>query len=258
MSIDNRVKVTICGKDYNLRTDETSDYIVELAERVDREIVGLVRSKPNFSVQNAAVFVALTSLDEAYKANENIDNIKKQIKVCLEESARVRAEKDKLSDKVRELEEKISALETENSALKKRPPVYEGEQLILENTLTPAVTVLAGKDGEEEDKGDNLSGDGTGDLSVSEDKSGKKEYIKENKPAPSSDSKHKNESAGSGSGASTGTDKNLQPVNEQNSSRQERGSDRGTDPEAANDGDGSPNDNINLHKNKRDNKKKRN
>ncbi|MGN0638291.1 MAG: cell division protein ZapA [Huintestinicola sp.] len=142
MNIVNKVTVTICGKEYNLQTDETPDYLISLAKRVDKEIGDLVKAKPNFGVQNAAVFVALTSLDEAQKAADSIENVRTQIKAYVEETAKARKEKEKLADKNKALEEKIAALEKEIKELKKRPS-YECEQLVLENTISPAVTIYA-------------------------------------------------------------------------------------------------------------------
>lgn len=143
MNIINKVKVTICGKEYNLQTDETPEYLTSLAMRVDKEINDLVKAKPNFGVQNAAVFVALTSLDEAQKAADSIENVRTQIKAYVEETAKARKEKEKLADKNKALEEKIAAMEKEIKELKKRPPICECEQLVLENTISPAVTIYA-------------------------------------------------------------------------------------------------------------------
>ena len=86
MNIENKVKVVICGKEYNLRTDEKPEYIKGLADRIDKEIGDMVKAKPNFGIQNAAVFVALTSLDEAAKAQESIENIRGQIKTYVNEA----------------------------------------------------------------------------------------------------------------------------------------------------------------------------
>lgn len=143
MNIENKVKVTICGKEYNLRTDESPEYIKNLAVRTEKEINDLVKQKPNFGIQNAAVFVALTSLDEAAKAAAGVENIRSQIKTYMNEAAKARSAKEKLSARVKELEEKIAELEKENKELKKRPPLYDCEQLVLENTITPAVTIYA-------------------------------------------------------------------------------------------------------------------
>lgn len=143
MNIENKVKVVICGKEYNLRTDEKPEYIKGLADRIDKEIGDMVKAKPNFGIQNAAVFVALTSLDEAAKAQESIENIRGQIKTYVNEAGKARSANEKLTAKVKELEQKIAALEKENKELKKRPALYDCEQLVLENTVTPSVTIYA-------------------------------------------------------------------------------------------------------------------
>jgi len=143
MNIENKVKVVICGKEYNLRTDEKPEYIKGLADRIDKEIGDMVKAKPNFGIQNAAVFVALTSLDEAAKAQESIENIRGQIKTYVNEAGKARSANEKLTAKVKELEQKIADLEKENKELKKRPALYDCEQLVLENTVTPSVTIYA-------------------------------------------------------------------------------------------------------------------
>lgn len=143
MNIINKVKVNICGKDYNLQTDETPEYITALAARVDKEINSLAKSKPNFGIQNAAVFVALTSLDEAHKAEDGMQNIRKQINTSVNEAAKARAAKEKLEVKVKDLEAKIKELEKEIKELKKRPLAYDCEQLVLDNTIVPSVTIYA-------------------------------------------------------------------------------------------------------------------
>ena len=119
MNIVNKVRVTICGREYNLQTDETPEYLIGLAARVDKEINALVKSKPNFGVQNAAVFVALTSLDEARKASDSIDNIRGQIKTYVDDAAKARAAKEKQMTRVKELEAKIAELEKEIKEIKK-------------------------------------------------------------------------------------------------------------------------------------------
>lgn len=141
----NKVKVTICGREYNLQTDDAPEYLMGLAARVDKEINDLLKAKPNFGIQNAAVFVALTSLDEANKSKGGIENIRDQISTYLTEAAKAREAKEKLNARIKELEAKVSELEKENKALKKAAPVSDDcEQLVLENTISPAVMIYAG------------------------------------------------------------------------------------------------------------------
>lgn len=158
MNIVNKVKVNICGKDYSLQTDETPEYISALAARTEKQIFDLIKLKPGFGIQNASVFVALTALDEAHKAEENIENMRSQIKSSVNEAARARAAKEKAAAKIKELEARIGELEKENKELKKRT-AFDCEQLVLENTVTPAVTVYAGDlaDGAAEKPDNNIS-----------------------------------------------------------------------------------------------------
>lgn len=258
MNIVNKVTVTICGKEYNLQTDETPDYLISLAKRVDKEIGDLVKAKPNFGVQNAAVFVALTSLDEAQKAADSIENVRTQIKSYVEETAKARKEKEKLADKNKALEEKIAALEKEIKELKKRPS-YECEQLVLENTISPAVTIYA-----EENVPETISEPASEDKS-SEDKSAQTAPEKEDaqseekteEAVKSSEAVNQEEiskevpaqTAECGSDASKGS--------EAKDSGEHGGTDGGAGTEASNDGGNTQNDNLTPPPQNRKSRKKR-
>ena len=158
MNTINSVKVSIAGREYNLRTDDTPEYLRETAEKLDSEIKGILKDKPSFGIQNAAVITALMATDESRKANEAIDNIRGQIKTYVADAAKARAAKDKLQDRIKALEATIELLERavkklekENAELKKTQSPFSGEQLVLENTLAPAVTVYVGDDKTAED-----------------------------------------------------------------------------------------------------------
>lgn len=245
MKIENKVAVTICGKEYNLRTDDSPEYLIGLAKRVDKEISDMVKAKPNFGIQNAAVFVALTALDEAQKASQSIENVGKQIKSYVEETAKARKEKEKLADKNRALEEKIAALEKEIKELKKRP-AYECEQLVLENTISPAVMIYA-----EENTPESIEADAeaktetavettatavTDEAAKSEEKTDAAEPAPEAK-APEAPEKADAKTAECGSDASKGSE-------EAKDSGEHGGADGGAGTEAQNDGGNTQNDNV--------------
>ena len=142
MNIENKVKVVICGKEYNLRTDEKPEYIKGLADRIDKEIGDMVKAKPNFGIQNAAVFVALTSLDEAAKAQESIENIRGQIKTYVNEAGKARSANEKLTAKVKELE-----LEAHATVETKKEEDY-GQIFLDQESATPNSTTCIDLDGE--------------------------------------------------------------------------------------------------------------
>ena len=109
----NKVKVTICGKEFSLKTDEEPSYFTELAKKVDDEIAAMMASAENMSIQSAAILVALAAFDEAKKSSDSIDNIRTQIKEYVDEACQARSERDEALKKEKELKAKISALENE-------------------------------------------------------------------------------------------------------------------------------------------------
>lgn len=109
----NKVKVTICGKEFNLKTDDSPVYFTKLAKKVDDEIYKMMSSADNMSIQAAAVLAALSAYDEAQKANDSIDNIRTQIKEYVDDACQARAERDEAVKKQEELMTRITTLENE-------------------------------------------------------------------------------------------------------------------------------------------------
>lgn len=109
----NKVKVTICGKEFSLKTDEAPSYFTQLAKKVDTEIYKMASSADNISIQSAAVLVALQAFDEAQKANDSIDNIRTQIKEYVDDACQARLERDEAVKNEKALLARISALENE-------------------------------------------------------------------------------------------------------------------------------------------------
>ncbi|HOV41707.1 MAG TPA: cell division protein ZapA [Oscillospiraceae bacterium] len=111
--MQNKVRVTICGKEYALQTDESPSYVIGLAKRLDRQITELVNSGDNISIQAAAIIAALSALDEANKSNESIDNIRTQIKEYVDDAGRARMERDEALKELELLRGKIASLEND-------------------------------------------------------------------------------------------------------------------------------------------------
>lgn len=86
-----KVKLTICGIDYVLSTDENEAYMRDLAGRVERAMQELTKN-PRISTTMAAVLVALSSEDTAQKALQAADNLRAQMKGYLDDNARARSE----------------------------------------------------------------------------------------------------------------------------------------------------------------------
>ncbi len=127
----NKVKVTICGKEFNLKTDDAPSYYINLAKKVDTEIYRMAASADNVSVQSAAILVALQAFDEAQKANDSIDNIRTQIKEYVDDACQARLERDEAVKNEKALLARISALENELQIKKMKAEI--DEQLTLDS-----------------------------------------------------------------------------------------------------------------------------
>ena len=88
----NRIKVTICGKEYSLKTAENASYVLNLAAELESKINNMVNSGNGVSVQTAAILIALSDMDDANKANQSVDNIRTQIKQYVDEAAKAMLE----------------------------------------------------------------------------------------------------------------------------------------------------------------------
>lgn len=109
----NKVKVTICGKEFSLRTDDSPSYMTELAKKVDTAISDMMSSSANMPMQSAAILAALSAYDELQKANDSIDNIRSQIKEYVDDAGKARAERDRAIKSENALKAKVSSLENE-------------------------------------------------------------------------------------------------------------------------------------------------
>lgn len=116
----NRVKVTVCGKEYALQTEESASYLIGLARKLDRQINDITEGSDSISMVAATVLAALSALDDAEKANESIDNIRTQIKDYVDEAGRARLERDKAV-------EQANSLKKQNELLKTKLACYEND-----------------------------------------------------------------------------------------------------------------------------------
>ena len=106
----NKVKVVICGKSYNLQTEENPSYVITLAN-LDKKITQFMDENESASLTSAAVMVGLSLLDDNMKSVSDVDNIRAQIKGYVEEATNMRIEAD-------QLRKELDALKSENESLK--------------------------------------------------------------------------------------------------------------------------------------------
>lgn len=111
----NKYQVTIHGKTYTLAGEETKEHTEKLAHIVDVRISDIMSKFSSLSVTDAAVLTALDCMDELFKTNQNIENIRSQIKDYMDDASRARNQAAAAQREVRTLTEKVAMLEKELS-----------------------------------------------------------------------------------------------------------------------------------------------
>lgn len=95
----NKVKVRIAGDTFTIVAAESEDYIRHVAQYVDSKI-GTVAGDGRLSALNAAILAACNITDEYLKLNDNMDDMRVQLKAYLDDIVRLRNE---INDLRREL-----------------------------------------------------------------------------------------------------------------------------------------------------------
>ena len=72
----NKVRLTICGSSYVISTNESEDYMQNLAERLNLDMNELMSSSNSVSITTAAIMTALNYRDELEKASGSADNMR--------------------------------------------------------------------------------------------------------------------------------------------------------------------------------------
>jgi cell division protein ZapA len=110
-SMENRVKVVVLGKEYTLKTEESSTYIYSLAKSLEKKISEITQSTGS-SPYNASIMIAMSALDEVSRSNTTVENMRNQIKEYVDEAGKSRIEKEAALKEIEILKNKIEQLES--------------------------------------------------------------------------------------------------------------------------------------------------
>jgi cell division protein ZapA len=91
----NHVGVNIAGRNYTLTASEDESYVNKVASYVDAKIAG-ISGDARISPLDAAVLACANIADEYFKSLESLENLRKQLKSYLEDSARTKNEMTEL------------------------------------------------------------------------------------------------------------------------------------------------------------------
>lgn len=86
-------KLKIAGEEYRIVSEETSEYMSELAHEIDLRMADILRGA-RVSTTQAAVLVALQYADESKKNSGTTDNLRLQLKEYLKDAADAKSERD--------------------------------------------------------------------------------------------------------------------------------------------------------------------
>ena len=95
----NRVTVTIASQEYTIVATEEQKYMEKVAAHVDSEL-SQVLTQTKASLVDGAILSALNIADQYFKEVEASENLRRQLKEYLEESAKLKLE---LSEAKREI-----------------------------------------------------------------------------------------------------------------------------------------------------------
>lgn len=110
----NRVRVTVCGSQYIIATDESEEYLTGLAEQLDADMNEIMTAMPSASVASAAVVAALGYLDEMQKSARGADNMRGQIRNYLEDAAKAQAAAEEAGREVERLRREVRHLKEQS------------------------------------------------------------------------------------------------------------------------------------------------
>ena len=111
METINKVTLTICGTDYVITTDEAPGYMQELGAQLDARIRNVMNANERTSLVMATVITALMQADEAKKAAQSADNLRKQLKTFFDDNNRTRVESESLRREIAQLRREKEELE---------------------------------------------------------------------------------------------------------------------------------------------------
>lgn len=86
-------KLRIAGEEYRIVSEESAEYMQDLAHEVDVKMTSILRGS-RVSTTQAAILVALQYADDAMKNSGSADNLRSQLKAYLEDAAQAKSERD--------------------------------------------------------------------------------------------------------------------------------------------------------------------
>ena len=91
-----KYNVTVAGTQLSIVSDETEEYIADLAEQIEDRVKAMIMSSKNCNKLEAALFCALDYLDEKKKTDLVMANMRKQVEGYIKDLEDLKRENDEL------------------------------------------------------------------------------------------------------------------------------------------------------------------
>lgn len=103
----NTVKISICGTDYYISTEEDPEYVAQLGEYIGNVVDSMMNENTSLSMSKALLLCCMNTLDELNRTNTGAENLRNQIKDYLEDSSKSRREVDELRRELDHLKKEL-------------------------------------------------------------------------------------------------------------------------------------------------------
>lgn len=111
----NKVKVSVCGKEFTLQTSQPASYVMGLARSLETKILEITSSSTSATQFTAAIMVSLTMMDDMNALNSQLEQLRIQSKAYVDEAGKTRLERDAVVAENNLLRERLAKLEKEVS-----------------------------------------------------------------------------------------------------------------------------------------------
>lgn len=101
----NKVTVSIAGQEYTMVAVEDESYVRKVAAHVDGQ-VREVLDQGRLSIADGAVLAAMNIADQYFREQASTENLRRQVKEVLEESAKLKAELSECKREIFKLQNK--------------------------------------------------------------------------------------------------------------------------------------------------------
>lgn len=91
-----KITVTINGRNYTLRHDETDEYVHRIVQFLNNKVAAVSRGGLQLGEQTALVMSSITITDELFKTQKNFNTLKNEIKRMMDEYDKLKLENQEL------------------------------------------------------------------------------------------------------------------------------------------------------------------